>query len=67
MIKRWIEEDTIREAIVSAYTEGKGYLFGIFFGWRASRCGKSCYCLSRKDWKEIDILIKYYEKKCLTK
>lgn len=60
MIERWINTNSIEYVITSSYTDGKGYLFNLFFGWRRTHNEEALFSLSKKDWKTIDTMIKYY-------
>lgn len=58
MITRWYNEDSIETVIASTYSNGKGYLFEIFFGLRENHNGRCRFVFSEKDWKHIDKNIK---------
>jgi len=66
MTSKWLELDSIEYVLASAYSDGKGYLFEAFFGWRQTRqfgqkvCAR--FVLPNKGWEEIDILKRLYEK-----
>lgn len=61
MITRWLHENSIEYTIASTYAKGKGYFFEMFFGWRQTNKDGQCRMVfSRKDWKQIDIMVKYY-------
>ena len=61
MIKRKYHIDTIEYLITDTYSEAKGRLFNILFGWRKTDKNDMAYFnLSKKDWKNIDISIEYY-------
>lgn len=60
MITRWLHEDSIEYIIALTYARGKGYLFEMFFGWRQTKKGQCRMVFSRKDWEQIDIMVKYY-------
>lgn len=66
MTSKWVELDSIEYALASAYSNGKGYLFEMFFGWRQTRqLGQNEYArfvLPNKGWDEIETLKKLYEK-----
>ena len=61
MISKWLDADSIDYLIATAYSAGKGKLFGIFFGWRECNQGKSKITLSKQDWEEIKDLTEYYK------
>lgn len=53
--------DSIEYLITSTYVEAKGYLFSLLFGWRKTDSNDYAFFrLRSKDWKIIDIEIKYY-------
>lgn len=61
MIIRWLHEDSIEYTIASTYASGKGRLFEMFFGWRQTNKKGQCRMIfSRKDWKQIDEMVNYY-------
>lgn len=61
MISRKYHIDSIEYLITNTWAEAKGYLFNIFFGWRKTDSNNyATFLLSKKDWKNIDIKIKYY-------
>ena len=60
MITRWLPDNSIEYIIASTYASGKGYLFDMFFGWRQTKGGQCRMVFSRKDWKRIDEMVKYY-------
>lgn len=61
MTTRKYHIDTIEYLITDTYTEAKGHLFNLFFGWRKTDSNDMAYFnLSDKDWENIDISIKYY-------
>ena len=61
MITRWMPLNSIEYTIASTYASGKGFLFEMFFGWRQTNKDNQCRMVfSRKDWKQIDEMIKYY-------
>lgn len=61
MISRKYHVDSIEYLIASTYTEAKSYLFNIFFGWKRTDSNNyATFLLSKKDWNNIDIKIKYY-------
>ena len=62
MITRWIDNNTIEYVITSTYTEGKSYIFNMFFGWRQTRENNAKFVLSKKDWEKIDVMIRYYNR-----
>ena len=61
MYSRWYNDDTIGYLVASTYAEAKGWLFGLFFGWRMAHNNESRFLFSRKDWANIDDRISYYE------
>ena len=62
METRWLHQDSIEYIIAETYAHAKGYLFEIFFGWRKTTSnGMSKIVLTRRGWKKVDEMIKYYE------
>ncbi len=62
METRFLNENSIEYVIASAYSQGKGYLFELFFGWRGTKKETAKMVFSRKDWQNIDTMVKYYNK-----
>lgn len=60
METRWLNINSIDYVIASSYAAGKGYLFEMFFGWRKTRNENCKMVFSKKDWKTIDTMKKYY-------
>ena len=61
MISRKYHINSIEYLITNTWAEAKGYLFNIFFGWRRTDSNNyATFFLSKKDWENIDIKIKYY-------
>ena len=61
MTYRKYHVDSIEYLITNTYVEAKGYLFSLFFGWRKTDSNDyAAFRLRSKDWKVIDIEIKYY-------
>lgn len=61
MNKRKYHIDSIEYLITDIYIEGKSFLFNLFFGWEKTDSNNYAFFhLRSKDWKIIDIGIKYY-------
>ena len=60
MITKYFDINSIEYLITDSYVEGKGYIFGMFFGWRRTKNDIAEFLLSKKDWEKIDTEIKYY-------
>jgi len=64
MIARWYNINSIEYVIACAYASGKGRIFEIFYGWRTVYNNDCKMVFSRKDWENIDELIRYYNRFC---
>ncbi len=61
MVTKWLNENSVEYVIASAYAQGKGRLFEMFFGWRQTDKNGNCKMIfSRRDWENIDELIEYH-------
>ncbi len=60
MITRWVNINSIEYVIASTYAQGKGYIFEMLFGWRKTRGEDAKFVFCKKDWENIDTMIKYY-------
>ena len=62
METRWLHQDSIEYIIAETYAHAKGYLFEMFFGWRKTTSnGMSKMVLTRRGWKKVDEMVKYYK------
>lgn len=62
MIAKWLDDNSIEAVIAFTYASAKGFIFEMFFGWRQTKHDKVKFLFSKRDWKNIDTMVKYYYK-----